>query len=797
MITKDNLSATLSSTDTWHLHIKGQVQGVGFRPFVYLLAKRHGLHGWVNNSTDGVHIEINAHKDKALQLLQEIKTKAPKLSRITEAHLVEIEKKFFDQFQIIHSNEKSEPNLLLTPDVALCDDCRTELYSENNRRASYPFITCTNCGPRYSIMHQLPYDRQTTSMDTFTMCNLCKTEYADPKDRRYFSQTNSCPDCSIEMSLFGQHQKKINIAQAKLVDYVSQLWQLGNIVAIKGIGGYLLTCDASQHQAIALLRKRKNRPTKPFALMFPDVSCLKKVATVKECELVEMRYLVAPILLLDMKEDAGDLIATDKIAPGLNKIGAMLPYTPLFDLLLNKFKKPIVSTSGNLSNSPIIYQDDNALKELSEIADFVLTNNRNIVVPQDDSVIQYTPFKSQKIIMRRSRGLAPTYINARLIRPDKTILATGAMLKSTFCFSHRENIFISQYLGDLEDFNTEENYKHTVEHFFELFKSKPEMLLCDKHPEYPSTQLGQEMSDKLTIPLEKIQHHLAHFGAVLAENNLLPNEEPILGVIWDGTGLGDDGQIWGGEFFIYKNHNFKRLNHFKYFDFILGDKMPKEPRISALSACWGIPGIEDVLKDKFSETEWQVYTNLLGKKNNLKTSSVGRIFDAVASLLGIMDKQTFEGEAAMRLEEIALCYFKKNGLESSISYLSKKTNYDQIQTQELMTNIILDIKRGKSVEFIAAMFHCSLMEAIAIVARKSEIKKIALSGGVFQNSLLVDLIIHHLDEDFDLFFHKELPPNDENVSFGQLVCHQIQQQNTSNETPNKWTQNVSPLSPNH
>ena len=792
MTAEESLSAITCTQDTWHIHIKGQVQGVGFRPFVYLLAKRHNLCGWVNNAADGVHIELNANKKKVALLIEEIKAHAPRFSRITQVEINEIEKKPFEHFQIIHSSEKSEPNLLLTPDIALCDECRVELYSENNRRALYPFMTCTNCGPRYSIMHQLPYDRLTTTMDAFEMCNICKKEYHDPNDRRYFSQTNSCPDCHIEMSIFGRDKKKINIAQTKMVDYVCQLWQRGHIVAIKGVGGYLLTCDATRKETVSLLRKRKNRPTKPFALMLPDLSYLKQVAKVKECELGEMHQSVAPILLLEMKEHAGNLIAIDQVAPGLNKIGVMLPYTPLFDLLLNTFKKPIVATSGNISNSPIIFEDEVALAELSGIGDFVLINNRRIVIPQDDSVIQFSPFKSQKIIMRRSRGLAPTYIKSGLTWPNKTILATGAMLKSTFCFLHRKNTFISQFLGDLEDFNTQENYRYSIQHFFGLFKSKPELVLCDKHPEYPSTQLGQEISDKLNIPLKKIQHHVAHFGAVLAENHLLQSKESILGVIWDGTGLGDDGQIWGGEFFTYKKHHFKRLSHFKYFDFILGDKMPREPRISALSACWGIPGAEDVLKNKFSKTEWQVYSNLLGNKNNLKTSSVGRIFDAVASLLGIMDRQTFEGEASSRLEERAITYFKKNGLDSSIKSFFETANCDQILTQELMTNIILEIKKGKSVEFIAAMFHYSLVKIIAMVAHKFGIRKIALSGGVFQNSLLVDLIIHHLDEEFDLFFHEELSPNDENVSFGQLVCHQIQQEKNSKVSRKKPAQNISP-----
>ena len=542
---------------TWHIHIEGQVQGVGFRPFVYVLAKEFGLNGWVNNTIDGVHIEINALEKVAQDFYQQLINKAPILAKITKHQIAVSSQKFFDNFQIIHSNLSGKANLLITPDFGLCQDCQVDISADQNRRYGYPFTTCTNCGPRYSIIKALPYDRERTTMATFSMCKNCQTEYDNPINRRYYSQTNSCVDCGIQMTLFDGNQQAIAPTSSVIIDLVCSFWKSGKIVAIKGIGGYLLTCDANNDKTIQLLRERKYRPSKPFALMYPNIDRIKKDLHLSEIEEQEINSSISPILLLDKKEKN-----TVSIAPNLQQIGAMLPYTPLFDLLLKKFQKPIIATSGNISNSPIVYSDEKALAELIQIADFIVTNNRPIVVPQDDSVIKFSTFKKQKIIIRRSRGLAPTYINARLKLSNKSILAAGAMLKSTFSFLHQKNTYISQYLGDLGHFDTEENYKHTVQHFLNLFKVKPEIILTDKHPEYAATLFGESLSKQLVIPIEKIQHHIAHFGAVLGENNLLHSAEPILGVIWDGTGLGDDKQIWGGEFFKYENYDFLTLLSF-------------------------------------------------------------------------------------------------------------------------------------------------------------------------------------------------------------------------------------------
>lgn len=760
---------------TWHIHIEGQVQGVGFRPFVYLLANSFNLNGWVNNSIDGVHIEVNATAEVAKVFYNSILQNAPILAQITNQQLKKTKQKFFDDFQIVQSHSTGKTNLLLTPDFAMCGDCKQELLIKNNQRFDYPFITCTNCGPRYSIIQSLPYDRDRTTMNSFEICQTCRMEYNTPTDRRYYSQTNSCMVCGIQMNLFDNNQNKITDETNRIISLVETYWRQGKIVAIKGIGGYLLTCDAENEKAILELRKRKHRPTKPFALLFPNLNSLAKEAILDQGTQSALQYPVSPIVLFDLKEKNYSYLAKEAISPNLNQIGVMLPYTPLFELLLNNFGKPIVATSGNISNAPIVFEDSIAITNLSSIADYILTNNRQIVVPQDDSVLKFSPFLKEKIVIRRSRGLAPTYIHPVFEFLQETILATGAMLKSTFCFLHQQNTFISQYLGDLANFETQQNYEHTLQHFLRLFKEQPVVILVDKHPEYDSTQLGKRLAEEWKIPTQNIQHHIAHFGAIIGEHNLVEAQHSILGVIWDGIGLGNDDQIWGGEFFKYENYEFLRCNYFDYFDFILGDKMPKEPRISALSACWDIMGMEHFLKDKFTEIEWNIYTKILTKKNPLKTSSVGRIFDGVAALLGIMDKQTYEGEAAMQLEALATSYFKKNGLHFSSSYFLEGTPYDHIPTKSLMTNIIMDLQKGKPKDFIAAKFHFSLMKLIKIIANNLRIKKIAFSGGVFQNGLLVDLIIYHLSKEFKLYFHQQLSPNDENISFGQLVCYQIAQ----------------------
>lgn len=756
---------------TWHIHIQGQVQGVGFRPFVYKQAQLYDLNGWVNNTVDGVHVEFNSGKETASKFHESLIKDAPRLSRITSHKLKKIEAKKFNDFRIIQSESKGKRNLLITPDFAMCDDCRKELFDDKDRRYKYPFITCTLCGPRYSIIEKLPYDRETTTMERFTMCEKCSDEYEHPLDRRYYSQTNSCDQCGIEMALYDSEKNLISKENREIIEQIAGLWSKGKIVAIKGIGGYLLTCDASNCQAIEELRKRKHRPAKPFALMYPDLNRLEKDVNLRDIEKDALESSVFPIVLLNVRNDRS-LICVEQIAPGLDQIGVMLPYTPLYDLLLNHFDKPVIATSGNISHSPIVFSDEKAFTDLLQISDAILINNRKIVVPQDDSVIKFTAGHQKKIIYRRSRGLAPSYINKDLENPEETILATGAMLKNTFTYLNQKNIYISQYLGNLDHFDTEQNYRHTLNHFFNLFGKKPERILADKHPGYFSTRIAEELSEELGVPLKKYQHHVAHFGAVLGEQNLLESIEPVLGIIWDGTGLGNDGQIWGGEFFVYDNYEFKRQHHLDYFDFITGDKMPKEPRISALTVSNGCNGADELLRNKFTEVEWKNYHTLLNKPGNLKTSSVGRLFDAVASLLDIKDYNSFEGESAMLLEKFATDFFRKNKPKVTDSYLSEYQS-GNVPTKLLLQKIIDDVYKDVEKGEIAFKFHFTLVDAIKKAANSLSINRISFSGGVFQNSLLIDLILDYLSDDFQLYFHKELSPNDENISFGQLMCYKV------------------------
>jgi hydrogenase maturation protein HypF len=755
---------------TWHIHIQGQVQGVGFRPFVYKQAQQFKLRGWVNNAIDGVHCQFNAEEEVALTFYKSLVDKAPVLSNITSHELRKLPPKTYHTFQIVHSKAEGKANLLLTPDFAICNDCRDELFAERNRRRGYPFITCTNCGPRYSIIDKLPYDRETTTMGKYGMCERCRKEYEDPLDRRYYSQTNSCETCGISMTLYDADQNILCSEANEIIDQITDLWNDGKIVAIKGIGGYLLTCDATNKDAIKMLRKRKQRPAKPFALMYPDVEALERDVHISEKEKAALTGSVSPITISAVKEKPQSGIRIPQIAPGLSRLGVMIPYTPLYALLLQSFGQPIIATSGNITNSPIIYKDKKALDELSHIADFVLTNDREIVVPQDDSVVTFSPTHGQKIIYRRSRGMAPTYINADAgsRMPGDTILATGAALKSTFTYLHQKNIFISQYLGDLDHFDTEQNYRHTVDHFIELFDERPDIILADKHPDYFSTRFAEQLADELNVAIKKHQHHQAHFAAVLGEHALLHSKESILGVIWDGTGLGDDGQIWGGEFFSYQNYTFSRCAHFNYFDFIAGDKMPREPRISALATSHGLEGAEKILKEKFTELEWKNYHRLLQKKSNLQTSSVGRLFDAVSSLLGLMDCSSYEGQAAMLLEEKSRKYVNQNGLSGLENYSS---GAEKKSTQLMLQEIVYDLEEGIPKEMIAAKFHYSLVMIIREMANEQHAEKIAFSGGVFQNALLVDMIIEKLGHRHTLYFHKKLSPNDENISFGQLMCY--------------------------
>jgi hydrogenase maturation protein HypF len=749
---------------TYHIHLSGIVQGVGFRPFVYQLALSHKLCGRVNNGNDGVHIEITAPPAKAEAFYRQLVDRPPKLATITRHEMREIAAREFTRFEIIASDSGTRPSLPLTPDFALCQDCRQEIDDKNNRRFNYAFTTCTNCGPRYSIITGLPYDRPNTTMAGFEQCDECRTEYHNPLNRRHFSQTNSCNECGIEIMV--DEDLPVDNDLDKIINYLDQ----GKILAVKGIGGFLLICNAINKEAIKRLRHRKNRPTKPFAVMYPHLEMIKADFQVTKEEETRFTDEVAPIILLQPKSAKLSLHQAT-IAPGLNRIGCMIPYAPLFHLLLKHYQKPVIATSGNISGSPIIYHNRAAREELAAIADVIITNNRDIMVPQDDSVISFTTNHHHQIILRRSRGLAPTFLDPGLGLTGKSILALGAQMKSSFALTNEGSLYVSQYLGDMDNYLTQDYYEQTVDHFFKVFKTRPETILGDRHPDYFTSRYGSRLANELAVPFVQVQHHKAHFYAVLAENKLLPSSEPILGVIWDGTGYGDDGQIWGGEFFLGKDGHCQRVAHIPYFPFILGNKMPREPRISALA--FGSLGTDDnyllALKHKFSSQEWGIYQNMLAAPT-LRTSSMGRVFDAVAAIVLDIDKTSYEGEAAMMLEAAASAWLSKKPITSRQGY-----NISSESSENAFTNlfhlIIDDKKNNISTGEIAARFHLSLVNLIRHEAEKQEVKTIAFSGGVFQNGLLVDLIKTILQDDYQLLFHQRLSPNDENIAYGQLAWY--------------------------
>ncbi len=754
---------------TYQIHIQGQVQGVGFRPFVYQLAQRFSLSGQVSNRSDGVRIWVNATQSVAELLLEAVLQEHPPVARITNYDLREVAQQAFSNFSIVHSENTLRRDVLLTPDLGLCLKCRLELNQPGDRRYQYAFTNCTHCGPRYSIIKGLPYDRVTTAMAPFDLCTDCQQEYDNPTNRRYYAQANTCSQCPVKLSLYDAQQKPIINHQSSIVNKVAEKLQEGAIIAIKGVGGYLLVCDATNPGAISTLRARKHRPTKPLAVMYPSLAQLQQDIPIDNKAAELLTGSVSPIVLLPITEAVKQRIALNQIAPNLQQVGVMLPYAPLFEVLIQEVNRPLVATSANISGSPIVYTEEAAERQLSNLVDFRLTYNREIVVPQDDSVVRFSSEVKQKIVLRRSRGMAPTFVLPQPLIPEKNILAMGSDLKSTFAYTQCGNQYVSQYLGDLGSYDSQESYRKVLAHLLEVFDSQPEVILTDRHPQYFSTQLGNQLAEEFQAPVERVQHHQAHFAAVLAENQLMNTDQPVLGVVWDGTGLGDDNQIWGGEFFSYQNYSFQRIAHLDYFPHLMGDKMAREPRLSAFSLTRG----DTSLQKKFSATEWAHYNQLIHKTGGLKTSSVGRLFDGVASILGLVDQTTYEGEAALMLETLATDYIQDIGYGKLTSYFNE-IEVGSIAYQPLANGILRDTKEY-SRGFIAARFHYSLADGIRQVAKKLNIRKVALSGGVFQNALLVDMVCNLMNDHYELYFHQQLSPNDENISLGQLAHYQTQQ----------------------
>lgn len=750
---------------TYHIHIGGLVQGVGFRPLVCRLAATFNLTGFVSNTNNGVHIECNALPETVKKFYQEILNNPPENAVITSHHLEEIPVKIFASFGIRQSTHDTAPALMLTPDIAVCDTCRHELLTPGNKRYLYPFITCLNCGPRYSITTALPYDRPNTTMQPLSMCSSCNTEYHDINDRRHYSQTNSCTDCAIPMHLYSSSKERVSGDAENILQVLDGELKKGRIIAVKGIGGYLLLCDAANENTVQSLRMRKQRPAKPFALLYADVKMADKDVVLHSYEINTLHDKAAPIVLCRMKSSSGNGLCKELVAPGLDKIGLMLPCSPLLVLIAEKFGGPLIATSGNISGSPIIYTDKEALMNLFEVADYILTYEREIVAPQDDSVLQFTQ-SGQKLVLRRSHGLAPNYFPNPFAASKEVILAMGGELKSAFCLLNEEHLYVSQFLGDQGSLESQTAFKKTVQHFNTLLQVEPRHVLIDKHPGYFVSQLGKTIAAENNIGVTAIQHHKAHFAAVLAENHLMDAEEPVLGFIFDGTGYGDDSQIWGGEIFIYEEGQIERLAYMDYFPQLLGDKMSKEPRLSALSILKNFPAQQQLLQKHFSSQEWKYYQQLIQQPDTLLTSSMGRFLDGIASLLGVCQQNTYEGEAVMKLEALAA-----SCQEVSTDYYPVELRSNRISWYPFIQALLLDIEVEKDKATMAWKVFYSLYKMILQVAEHFNIDCLAFSGGVFQNALLVHLLTENTPANKTLFFHRQLSANDENIGLGQVAYY--------------------------
>ena len=746
---------------TYKIVITGRVQGVGFRPFVFTLANNFKLNGTVSNNENGVIIFISGKKDNIDSFYCELIKNPPPVSKIKDSKIQEIQFEDFKDFKIIPSSKKGKLNLILTPDFALCNECKNEISNKKNRRYNYPFTTCVNCGPRWAITNTFPFERDHTSMIKFEMCPVCEKEYKSLDNRRFHSQTNSCPSCGITISLNNANGLPLEISSQEVFKKLVLLIKKGNIIAIKNTGGYLLCCDATNKEVIKKLRKKKKRPKKPFAILYPSIEFLERDLNVTNQQKELLLSTERPIVILSKPNFKTDL-AFAELIPGLNQLGVMLPYSGILQLLANELDRPIVATSGNLHGSPIISNNQIAEEVLHQIADYFLHHNLEISNPQDDSVVKFSFKQNHKVMFRRSRGYAPNYFNTR-IKTDKKIMAMGGHLKSTIGFLPNDNLYISQYLGNLDHFDVYERFVHNANYFIELFEQKPDVILIDEHPAYQSSLFGEEITVKWEADLIKIQHHKAHFASVLGEHNLFESSETILGVVWDGTGFGEDEQIWGGEFFRMQSNKMKRIAHFAYFDWLAGDKMAKEPRLSFLSLADA--DMNNNFSEKFSSNELSIYQSI--KKNNrLKTSSVGRLFDAVASLLNVCNFNTYEGEAAILLEN----RISKYDLKACKSYYTILEN-NKIETSILLKNLFLDYKKGEETDKIILNFLFTLASIILQVAENENKKKIALSGGVFQNTVLIDMLKELSQNKYELFFNRNLAPNDENISFGQIMYY--------------------------
>ena len=747
----------------YQVHVDGIVQGVGFRPFVYNLARKNNLRGWVRNTSSGVDIEIVGKIKNLDGFLEVLRNGPPPLARIDAITIKPPESLDYPDFSIIHSQSNTGDFIPISPDVSICPDCQNELFDPTNRRFRYPFINCTNCGPRFSIIRDIPYDRPFTTMEGFEMCSACASEYLDPTDRRYHAQPIACAECGPSV-VYSEPEIPLIRGEAAIHSARAAL-KNGKILAVKGLGGYHLACDATNLSTLDRLRERKLRSDKPFALMVFDLDTIRKFVHVDHEEETLLTSPQHPIVLLRKRNTNSSLAHT---APAQNYLGFMLPYTPLHLLLLEPapgFPEVLVMTSGNISEEPISYEDEEAAFSLASIADCFLIHDRPIHMRIDDSVFRVV--QGQPYPIRRARGYAPEPI--KISQNLSQILACGAELKNTFALSRQKYIFLSHHIGDLENLETFDSFKSGIQHYHKLFRIEPEAVAVDLHPDYLSTRYGETAAREKNIPLIRVQHHHAHFAACLADNNI-PCDNPAIGLIFDGTGYGTDGHIWGGEVLVGDYRHFERRFHLQEAPLPGGDIAIRRPSKIAL-AYLHAAGID--WHDEFPPTSQfdsselnTLKQQLIHNLNCVPTSSMGRLFDAVSSLLGIRHHVTYEGQAAIELESLV-------DPDENRSY-SLGIEDNVITSLNLIPQILEDFRNGVHPGAISARFHNTLadisLEVCNMIRSETGIKQVALSGGVWQNITLLTKTMERLrSAGFVVLTHHQVPANDGGIALGQIL----------------------------
>jgi hydrogenase maturation protein HypF len=772
------------------IEISGVVQGVGFRPFVYNLARGYDLRGWVCNTSAGVEIEVEGDPANLTAFIHALTAEAPPLAHIDHLAVREIRPNGDHQFEIRHSVPQPGQFQPISPDICICDDCLRELFDPADRRYLYPFINCTNCGPRFTIIQDIPYDRPNTTMRPFVMCPACQAEYDDPTNRRFHAQPNACPVCGPTVELV--QRSTFNVERCRGHDAIVETRRLlagGAIVAVKGLGGFHLACDATNDNAVRRLRERKGRVDKPFALMAFDVAAVGRLCFVDEDERQLLECRERPIVLLRERPDSP---VSPSVAPGNRYLGVMLPYTPLHYLLLANRRPPttdlqspisnlqplaLVMTSGNFSEEPIATDNAEALARLSDLADAFLLHDRDIHARCDDSVVRV--FRAAELPIRRSRGYAPYPVH--LPFEVRQILAVGGELKNTFCLTRGRYAFLSQHIGDMENLETLQSFEAMVEHFKRLFRITPEVIAYDLHPNYLTTRYAWRTSQRVGV-----QHHHAHIAACMAENGLV-GERPVIGVAFDGTGYGTDGAIWGGEFLVADYAGFRRAAHLAYVPLPGGDAAIRHPYRTALAHLWHALGSFDLdlppVHAATTEERRILLRQLEGGLNAPPTSSIGRLFDAVAAIVGVRQSVNYEAQAAIELENLAA----ESIADTYLWDIQRMTNDQRPTTKEpgrssqwvldpapLIRAVVADVQVGVPVPVIAAKFHNAMADLVRDVCvrlrRETGLNEVALSGGVWQNVTLLGKTLDRLAADnFVVYTHRLVPPNDGGLSLGQAV----------------------------